>query len=124
MPPFEPSPSPPPPASDAYDLEDAENARKVAKGAAILTAGTASVVALTLGVGGAALVEGLDKIPLLSGFEEAVGVAVSAYYANKFKGSFLTAAGRESLRLGRVILSRNSFARADQTRAVRRIRST
>ena len=97
-----PSPSPPPPASDAYDLEDAENARKVAKGAAILTAGTASVVALTLGVGGAALVEGLDKIPLLSGFEEAVGVAVSAYYANKFKGNFLTATGRESLRLNLV----------------------
>ena len=40
--------------------------------------------------------------PLLSGFEEALGVAVSAYYANKFKGSFLTAAGRESLRLGLV----------------------
>ena len=89
-------------ASPEYDLEDAENARKVAKGAAILTAGTASVVALTLGVGGAAVVESLDKIPLLSGFEEALGVAVSAYYANKFKGSFLTAAGRESLRLGLV----------------------
>ena len=72
-------------ASPEYDLEDAENARKVAKGAAILTAGTASVVALTLGVGGAAVVESLDKIPLLSGFEEALGVAVSAYYANKFK---------------------------------------
>ena len=46
--------------------------------------------------------EGLDKIPLLSGFEEAVGVAVSAYYANKFKGNFLTATGRESLRLNLV----------------------
>ena len=32
-------------------------------------------------------------------FEEALGVAVSAYYANRLKGNFITVSGREQFRL-------------------------
>ena len=38
-------------------------------------------------------------MPVLQGFEEAVGLAVSAYYANKLGGAFVTASGRETFRL-------------------------
>ena len=61
--------------------------------------GSASVVALALGAGAVGVTEALESVPVLQGFEEAVGLAVSAYYANKLGGAFVTASGRETFRL-------------------------
>ena len=70
-----------------------------AAGADALAAGSASVVALALGAGAVGVTEALESVPVLQGFEEAVGLAVSAYYANKLGGAFVTASGRETFRL-------------------------
>jgi len=79
--------------------EEVNQAESLRKGTNIFLGGAVSIAALTLGLGASAVVEGLEKLPLLQGFEEAVGVAVSAYYANRLKGNFLTTTGREQFRL-------------------------
>lgn len=68
-------------------------------GSNILTGGAVSLTALVLGTGVAGVMGSLESVPLLEGFEEALGVAVSAYYANRLKGNFITATGRETFRL-------------------------
>ena len=75
---------------------DAETFRK---GTNVFTAGTTSLVAIALGSAAAGVAEALESIPLLQSFEEAIGVAVSAYYANKLSDAFVTAEGREAFRL-------------------------
>jgi hypothetical protein len=81
-------------SADAIDVDALSSA-----GANVVAAGSASVVALALGSAAVGVTEALESVPLLQGFEEAVGLAVSAYYANKLGGAFITASGREAFRL-------------------------
>ena len=61
--------------------------------------GGASVAALALAATAGAVTGTLEQIPFFKFFEESIGIAVSAYYANRLGGNFLTATGRERFRL-------------------------
>ena len=87
------------PTDDARSTSSVDLDALSAAGADALAAGSASVVALALGAGAVGVTEALESVPVLQGFEEAVGLAVSAYYANKLGGAFVTASGRETFRL-------------------------
>jgi hypothetical protein len=64
-----------------------------------VAASSVGVVAVALGSVAVGVANALETVPILQGFEEAVGIAVSAYYANKLSGNFVTATGREQFRL-------------------------
>ena len=69
------------------------------EGTNVLAAGGASVAALALAATAGAVTGTLEQIPFFKFFEESIGIAVSAYYANRLGGNFLTATGRERFRL-------------------------
>ena len=82
-------------AKQAPELD--ENAIEKVSGA--VAVGSASVVAVAFGSVAVGVTQALESVPILESFEQAVGLAVSAYYANKMSDNFLTATGREQFRL-------------------------